>query len=218
MSDSQHEEASSRPRESSETDRLLWESLRREATEEKLLDQWDRMRGERTRSGSRARMHRDGWREEFGELWTALSAARLPQRAAMGFALILITLIAWLQFAPEQRIFRTPAANIVAGGLPPTLRVSVRTGRSTLENAELSLSALLSSPRGGAGLSSFDVDYFGTNAQNNLVSFKGTMVITNVAGVVNLKKAKDISGILLVGELTIGNQTNHIRQPFVALP
>jgi len=201
-----------RKREAAEADRRLLESLRQETTEEQLSKEWDLMRGATRRGTDR----RSGWREALADLWVALSAARIPQRAAMVATVLLIALIGWVQWMPDQRSFRTPAASLAAGGLPPTLRVSVRKGRATLEDAGRTLSALLNSPRRGAGLNVFDVDYSGADAQGNRVSFKGTMVVTNLAGVANLKQAGQISGVLLEGELTVGNQPPVlIRQPYL---
>lgn len=215
MSDSFDDQQEERQRESAKADRRLLEALRQEATPEHLREEWDRARGVQTRGAAR----RSSWREELAELWVAISSARVPQMTGIAAAMLLILVGVWLQFASDEQRFRTPDANLAAGGLPPTLRVSVRAGRTTLEDTGRILSALLNSPRRGAGISVFDVDYSGTNAQGNRVSFKGTMVVTNAAGVVNLKNAKDISGILLDGDFTIGNLPPvPIRQPFVAIP
>lgn len=199
-------------RESAEADQELLRTIREESTEADRQTEWARWRGVSKQDTSR----RGIWFKELAELWVALSAARIPQRTAMVAMVLLIAAIGWWQFRSDLEDFRTPAASLTAGGLPPTLRVSVQKGRATLEDAGRTLSALLNSPRRGAGLNVFDVDYSGADAQGNRVSFKGTMVVTNLAGVTSLKKAGEISGVLLEGELTVGNQPPvPIRQPYL---
>ncbi|MBK7999681.1 MAG: hypothetical protein IPK15_13430 [Verrucomicrobia bacterium] len=135
-----------------------------------------------------------------------MTVARVPQRAALVAVVLLMATLGWWQFRPDLVEFRTPAASLGAGGLPATLRLSLQLGRASLEASGPPWTALLDSPRRGAGLSSYEVDWSGTNAAGVRVTFKGTLIATNRAGVTLLNRAGEIAGVEVVGDLTTGDQ------------
>lgn len=189
-------------RESAEADRELLRTIREETTEADRHAEWARWR--------RAARRSDGggspWIRGVAELWSALTVARVPQRAALVAVVLLIATLGWWQFRPDLVEFRTPAASLGAGGLPATLRLSLQQGRASLEASGPPWTALLDSPRRGAGLTSYEVDWSGTNAAGLRVIFKGTLIATNRAGVTLLNRAAEIAGVELFGDLTIGSQ------------
>ncbi len=202
-------------RESAESDEALRQFVREGLTEERLREDWDRLRGADRLRGGNEGSRINLWRELMAALWMA----HIPQRAAMVASVAVVLLAGWLIVLPGTIRLHTPGEWQVAGViLPKDMRINPRSGRVELPGPVIQLAANLGSGRRGSveELSVYDVRFEWQAGNGEKIVFSGTMVVTNAPGFgTNLSK-RNVRGALLTGDLTVGDQpAKPFSQPFI---
>lgn len=199
-----------------EVDGQLGELIRGRLTDERLAEDWDRLRG--VAGGAAAT------RRSSGKTWAALNhvlwLARLPQKLAGAVSVAAVLVLAgWFTFRGGAVRMHTPDLGLMGAALlPANLRVDFRDGKAVLSEPAVQLLASLGSSRGGSTTDSrvFEVRFEGQTKTGEPMVFSGVMVVTNAPGVSTPRRASDVLGVMLAGELILGDQPPRtVRQPFL---
>lgn len=186
-------------------------------TQGRLNDIWDRLQGVGTRGGSPAQKY--GWADFLGDCCTTLKVTRWLHKLGAAAAVAGAALVVFLLVRPSEWAIRTPSAWQSASGvrLPDTLRFRLGSASAALSGPLYDLAGRLGGgSRAGNNVTVLDATFSGTNEAGLPVTFRGSLILTNAPGVVNVRRRGDFTGATLEGTLTVGTNVTSVSQPFAA--
>lgn len=186
-------------------------------SEEQLNNLWDRLQGATDRGAQKARAY--GWADILRDGWATLWVTRAFHKGVVAAVVLISGFVAWGMFQGTEWTFRTPEGWSTATGarLPDTLRLRPRQAGAFLDGTLFSLAGKLGGRlRGGGELTSHDVSFQGQTSAGIPLSFRGTLLLTNAAGVTDIRRQRDAVGGWLSGELIVGtNAPVLVGQPYL---
>lgn len=201
--------------ESAREDQGLRRFIRAELTEERLQYDWEQLRAsDSPRSAQRPRAG-DAWRDFVD----ALFLRRVPQRVGALASGMAVVAVAWLALRSSTITLRTPDKWQTAASLPWELKIEPSAGRAAITGDGSRLVAMLTpdfrGPDASDHLQVFPVHFEGLSKTGEKSMFNGTMVVTNVPGIKEARRRKDVLGVLLQGTLRVGSQPEvEVKQSF----
>lgn len=187
-------------------------------SEEHLNNLWDRLQGVSNRGGATGRTY--SWNNFLRDCWTTLWVTRSAHKVVVGAAVVAIALVISTTLLQRDITIRTPATWRSASGerLPEILRFRPGKASAALEGKPYALEGNLGGTlRSGSELTSIDATFSGSTPSGTRLTFRGTLLLTNAAGVANVRRKSDFIGALLAGELIVGtNAPVRIAQPYLS--
>ena len=204
-------------REAAEYDGQIRQFVREYLTEDELRRRWTRL----SAAVDKGNETRVSWVDALRERAASFFDENLFPKVA-GFAtaaaVIVIALVIILPGGPQQlSLTAVPdSERATAVRLPKNLQLNLQKRSLEFWEGGDRLSGSLSPSAQEGGISIFSVTLRGKDSTGNDGRFTGTMWLTNAAGVIAIKKPRDVAGALVRGSLEVlGQNTNKVDQSFL---